>query len=74
MLYEIISPDAFLRPFIDHYTTLSSIYAVVRKAYAKTVYVDRAFQRKTNEFVQKHIDSGMEQSDEFVKIDETRSI
>ena len=36
MLYEIISPDAFLRPFIDDYTTLSSIYAVVRNAYAKT--------------------------------------
>ena len=25
MLYEIISPDAFLRPFRDDYTTLSSI-------------------------------------------------
>ena len=36
MLYEIISPDAFLRPFIDDYATLSSIYAVVRNAYAKT--------------------------------------
>ena len=41
MLYEIISPDAFLRPFIDDYTTLSSIYAVVRNAYAKKVYVDQ---------------------------------
>jgi hypothetical protein len=38
MLYEIISPDAFLRPYIDDYTTLSSIYAVVRNAYAKKVY------------------------------------
>ena len=55
MLYEIISPDAFLRPFIDDYTTLSAIYAVVRNAYAKKVYVDRAFQKKTNELVQKHI-------------------
>ena len=36
MLYEIISPDAFLRPFLDNYATLSSIYAVVRRAYAKT--------------------------------------
>jgi type I restriction enzyme R subunit len=70
MLYEIISPDAFLRPFIDDYTTLSSIYAVVRKAYAKTVYIDKAFQRKTNELVQKHIDTTvMEQSDKFVKLD-----
>jgi type I restriction enzyme, R subunit len=32
MLYEIISPDAFLRPFIDDYTTLSAVYAVVRNA------------------------------------------
>jgi type I restriction enzyme R subunit len=70
MLYEIISPDAFLRPFLDDYATLSSIYAVVRKAYAKTVYVDKAFQRKTNELVQKHIDTVvMEQSEKFVKLD-----
>ena len=48
MLYEIISPDAFLRRFIDGYSTLSAIYAVVRKAYTKTIYVDRAFQKKTN--------------------------
>jgi type I restriction enzyme R subunit len=58
MLYEIISPDAFLRPFIDKYTTLSSIYAVVRNAYAKQVYVDRAFQKKTNELVRQHIGAG----------------
>jgi type I restriction enzyme R subunit len=55
MLYEIISPDAFLRPFLDDYATLSSIYAVVRNAYAIKVQLDRAFQRKTNELVQKHI-------------------
>jgi type I restriction enzyme, R subunit len=70
MLYEIISPDAFLRPFLDDYATLSSIYAVVRNAYAKTVYVDKAFQRKTNELVQNHIDTTvMEQNDKFVKLD-----
>ncbi|MGI8955447.1 MAG: type I restriction enzyme subunit R domain-containing protein, partial [Chthoniobacterales bacterium] len=55
MLYEIISPDAFLRPFIDDYTTLSAIYSVVRKAYNKTVMVDRDFQRKTNALVQDNI-------------------
>jgi type I restriction enzyme R subunit len=55
MLYEIISPDAFLRPFMDSYTTLSSIYAVVRNAYAKKVYVDRDFQKKTNALVQQRI-------------------
>lgn len=55
MLYEIISPDAYLRPFMEPYTTLSSIYAVVRNAYARKVYVDRDFQKKTNALVQHHI-------------------
>ena len=59
MLYEIISPDAFMRPFLDAYKTLSSIYAVVRNAYTRTVYVDRAFQKKTNELVQKHVGAVM---------------
>jgi type I restriction enzyme R subunit len=55
MLYEIISPDKFLRPHIDTYATLSAIYQVVRNAYAKRVQVDREFQRKTNELVQSKI-------------------
>jgi len=55
MLYEIISPDAFLRPFIGDYGTLSAIYGVVRKAYTKTVMVDRDFQRKTNRLVQEQV-------------------
>jgi len=57
MLYEIISPDAFLRPFIDEYGTLSAIYDVVRKAYTRRVQVDRAFQQKTSELVQKYVGS-----------------
>lgn len=70
MLYEIISPDAFMRPFIDDYTTLSSVYAVVRNAYTKTVYVDRAFQKKTNELVQRHVGTNkLEQVTGFATID-----
>jgi type I restriction enzyme R subunit len=57
MLYEIISPDAFLRPFIEAYTSLSAIYAVVSKAYARTINVDRDFQRKTSALVQEHINT-----------------
>lgn len=56
MLYEIISPDAFLRPYIDTYATLSAIYHVVRKAYTRRVDVDREFQRKTNNLVQDRVD------------------
>src|SRR6516165_2993581 len=72
MLYEIISPDAFLRPYIEDYTTLSSIYAVVQNAYAKRAYVDRAFQKKTNELVQKHIGAVIAKtSPEFFAIDKS---
>ena len=71
MLYEIISPDAFLRPFIDDYATLSAIFNVVRKSYARTVPVDRDFQRKTNELVQKHIGTAYAQPvTEALKINE----
>jgi len=59
MLYEIISPDAYLRPFIEDYTTLSRIYDVVRKACTKRVYVDRDFQKKTNELVQGHVGASL---------------
>lgn len=71
MLYEIVSPDAFLRPFINDYATLSAIYAVVRNAYAKKVYADKAFQKKTNELVQKHIGAMMvvDPRAEYVTID-----
>jgi type I restriction enzyme R subunit len=70
MLYEIISPDAFLRPFIEDYTTLTAIYDVVRKAYTKTVMVDRDFQRKTNLLVQEKVGSyGVERVEGLVKID-----
>ena len=69
MLYEIISPDAFLRPFIADYVTLSSIYQVVRKAYAKRIQVDRDFQRKTNQLVQEKVGSyGVSQVGELVEI------
>src|SRR5437870_7443340 len=69
MLYEIISPDAFLRPYMEVYATLSGIYDVVRAAYAKTVYVDRAFQRKTNSLVQEHAGtSGVEKVHDLFEI------
>lgn len=70
MLYEIISPDAYLRPFIEDYTTVSRIYDVVRKAYTKRVYVDRDFQKKTNELVQEHVGSTLqEEPPPYVAID-----
>jgi type I restriction enzyme R subunit len=71
MLYEIISPDKFLRPYIDTYATLSAIYQVVRNAYAKRVQVDREFQRKTNELVQSKVAGSVPNfNNEFFEINE----
>jgi len=71
MLYEIISPDAFLRPYINKYTTLSSIYQIVRNAYAKKIKVDQEFQQKTAQLVQEHIQSSpIKLGVDLVKIDE----
>jgi type I restriction enzyme R subunit len=70
MLYEIISPDAFLRPYMETYATVSGIYDVVRAADAKMVYVDKAFQRKTNSLVQEHVGTtGVEKVHDLFEID-----
>ncbi len=71
MLYEIISPDKFLRPYIDPYATISAIYQVVRNAYAKRIQVDREFQRKTNELVQSKVAGSVPNfNNEFFEINE----
>ena len=53
-LYEIISPDAFLRPYIAPYSELGRIYAVLRAYYEPGVSIDRSFMRKTAQLVQEH--------------------
>ena len=69
MLYEIISPDVFLRPFIETYGTLTAMFQIVRKAYTKRVQVDREFQRKTQDLVRDHVDSyGVKPLEERIKI------
>lgn len=71
MLYEIISPDAFLRPYIDQYITLSSVYQVLQNAYGKHIRIDREFQKKTSELVQEHIQSSpIKLGAELIRLDE----
>jgi type I restriction enzyme R subunit len=57
-LYEVISPDAFLRPFLDDYLLLSELYALIRSAYGEQIYVDREISNKTRDLLQKHTISG----------------
>ncbi len=57
-LYDIISPDAFMRPFVDDYLALSELYALIRSAYGDRIYVDREISNKTRDLLQKHTISG----------------
>jgi type I restriction enzyme R subunit len=57
-LYDIISPDAFMRPFVNDYLSLSELYALIRSAYGDRIYVDREISNKTRDLLQKHTISG----------------
>jgi len=45
-LYDILSPDAFLRPFIEDYQALGMLYGLLRNYYDRQ-YVDRELAAKT---------------------------
>ncbi|GAB6184464.1 hypothetical protein JCM13991_22380 [Thermodesulfovibrio hydrogeniphilus] len=51
-MYEIISPDAFLREYLDDYDTLSRMYRILKEAYEPGTLVDKEFTRKTAKLVQ----------------------
>jgi type I restriction enzyme R subunit len=56
-IYDILSPDAFLRPFIDDYQNLARLYGLVRNAYSD-IYVDRELTAKTRELLQQKTTGG----------------
>jgi type I restriction enzyme, R subunit len=53
-LFEILSPDAFLRPYLDDYDRIIEMAATVRAAFYQGLDVDKSFLRKTAELVRKH--------------------
>ncbi len=57
-IYEILSPDAFLRPFLADFEDLTGIYHVVRANYERGLPVDKSFLRKTAQMVQELTRSG----------------
>jgi type I restriction enzyme R subunit len=58
-LYEIVSPNPFLRDFLDDYNTLAGLYDLLRAAYEGVRITDRELARKTSELVQKHTQGGL---------------
>jgi type I restriction enzyme, R subunit len=57
-VYEVISPDAFLRPFMEQYLALAELYALIRTAYSDRIYVDLEVSNKTRELLQQHTVTG----------------
>jgi len=59
-IFEIISPDPFLRPYLEDYDTLARMLKIVREAYERTAstLIDRDFLRKTIKLVQENTLSG----------------
>ena len=57
-LYEIISPDPFLREYITDYDRLAGIYAVLRSKYEAAGLAVRELARKTAKLVSDRVDPG----------------
>ena len=57
-LYDVISPDAFLRPFLEDYLALGELYALIRNAYTDRPYVDKELSAKTKELLKEHTSGG----------------
>jgi type I restriction enzyme, R subunit len=57
-IYEILSPDAFLRPFLADYDALLRMFHLLRANYDRGQPVDKEFLRKTAKLVQAHTQSG----------------
>jgi type I restriction enzyme R subunit len=70
-LYEIISPDPFLREHIDNYGNLSTLYKIVRNAFAKGAALDRDLAKKTEGLIRERAAAfGFKDSLPLVTIDE----
>ena len=57
VLYEIISPDVFLRPHVEDYARLSVLYEIVQNAFSTRPAVYRDIARKTELLVRERVSS-----------------
>jgi type I restriction enzyme R subunit len=71
VLYEIISPDVFLRAYLDAYANLSVLHDIVRNAFARQPALYRDLARKTEMLVRERVESeGFTTTMPLVRIDE----
>jgi type I restriction enzyme R subunit len=57
-IYEILSPDAFLRDYLGDFGELSAMYRLLRVSFEPRVDVDRSFLHKTADLVRQQTHSG----------------
>ena len=56
-LYDILSPDAFLHPFIADYQALATLYGLIHNTYSDRPYVDKELTAKTRQLLQGNTES-----------------
>jgi type I restriction enzyme R subunit len=70
-LYEIISPDVFLREYLDDYGMLSTLHQIVRNAFSRQMALYKDIAKKTEFLVRERVESyGLTTTLPLVKIDE----
>lgn len=50
-LYDILSPNAALRPYIEDYQALTTLYGLLRVAFSPRTVIDRELTQKTKELL-----------------------
>ncbi|MDX2231332.1 MAG: HsdR family type I site-specific deoxyribonuclease [Leptolyngbyaceae cyanobacterium bins.349] len=55
-LYEILSPDPDLRPYMDDYQALSQLYTLLQNAYSDRTPLNTDLTSKTKELLRQHAD------------------
>lgn len=58
-IYDILSPDAFLRPYIEDMETLARMYRILKEAYDPGISIEKDFSKKTAELVREHTKGGV---------------
>ncbi len=56
-LYEVLSPDAFLRTYLEDYQALTELYEFIREAFSDRVYIDKELSAKTKALLRQHATS-----------------
>ena len=71
-LYNILSPDTCLHPFIEDYQVLAVLYGLIRNVYSDRTYVDKELTVKTQRLLQAHTEGELfELPDTVYELNET---